>query len=185
MSTKRDPLYFICLMPPSGIKSEIEKIKKEIQAEFGISHALKLPAHITVKIPFRFNENKEASLLKKLQNFSAELKPISINLKDFGRFDKKVIFINVLDHEPIIQLHTNLQGFIGELTQLKKHELASKIHPHVTIATRDLKRTDFPQVWANFKDRYFAASFIAKHLFLLKHNGKTWDILRKFDFNKE
>ncbi|MUP46956.1 2'-5' RNA ligase family protein [Gramella sp. BOM4] len=185
MSPNRDPLYFICLMPPAGIRSEIEKIKKEIKDDFGIKHALKLPAHITVKIPFRFNEQKESTLVKKLEAFSAELKPIQINLKGFGRFDKKVIFINVLEHEPIIGLHTELQKFVDKLSSLNKHEIATKIHPHVTIATRDLKRTDFPKVWTEFKDRAFQASFQAKHLYLLKHNGKTWDILRKYEFSNE
>lgn len=180
MSSQIRPLYFLALMPPSEIRKEIEGLKKEIKLKFGVKHALKLPAHLTVKIPFRIEEHRETFLIKKLEKFSKNLVPFQIELDGFGRFDKKVIYIKVMDHRPVIELQEKLQKVVGDITDLKKHELASRIHPHVTIATRDLSRTKFPEVWAEFEDRFYKASFEASNLYLLKHNGTNWDILRNF-----
>ena len=184
MKLPENPLYFIALMPPEDIRKEVENFKKEIKLKFNVKHALKLPAHLTIKIPFRIPELRETLLVEKLEKFSNELKPINMELDGFGRFDKKVIFIKIREHEQIIEIHKKLQVLIGEITDLKKHEIASKIHPHLTIATRDLSRTQFPKVWTEFEQRDYKAGFKASQIYLLKHNGKTWDIFRKFQLSE-
>lgn len=177
--TEKNPLYFIAIMPPGNIRAEIEIIKKEIKEKFGIKHALKLPAHITLQIPFRMPENQEPILIKKLQKFSQQHQSFHLELEDFGKFAKKVIFIKVKNHNPLIQLYESLKNMMLKFIDLRSHEISSKIHPHVTIATRDLKRTNFPKVWNEFEDHPYSAYFQAEDLYLLKHNGKTWDIFEK------
>ena len=176
----KNPLYFITLMPPSKIRKEIETIKKEIREKYRIKHALKLPAHITVQIPFRMTESQEKILIKKLEKFSDLHRSWTTELEDFGRFAKNVIFIKIKDHHPFIELHRDLQELMLNFIDLQSHEISSKIHPHVTIATRDLKRSHFPEIWEDFKDRSYSASFDCKELYLLKHDGKTWNPIRKF-----
>lgn len=176
----KNPLYFITLMPPASIRTEIEAFKKEIREKHNIKHALKLPAHITLQIPFRMPERKEDILVKKIKKFSAENKAFETVLDGFGKFSKQVIFIKIKNHVPYIELHEKLQSLMLNFLDLKRHEISSKIHPHITIATRDLKRSNFPAVWNDFKDREYSASFKAEHLYILKHNGNTWDIFRKF-----
>lgn len=181
-SPQKNPLYFIAIMPPASIRSEIETIKKEIKDKFQVKHALKLPAHITLQIPFRMSATKEAVLIKKLQNFCKEKQSFETQLDGFDRFSKHVIFIKIQEHEPIISLYDSLQKLMLNFLDLKNHEIASKMHPHITIATRDLNRTIFPQVWDEFKDREYKATFEVKDIHLLKHNGKTWDIIKKVKF---
>lgn len=180
MDKKRFPLYFIALMPPARIRKEIENFKKEIKSKHNIKHALKLPAHITLQIPFRMPEEKEKILITKIQKFSDRQKAFEVQLDGFGKFAKNVIFVKVLDHQTFIGLHKELQALMLNFLELKKHEISSNIHPHITLATRDLKRTTFPAVWDDFKDREYSASFSVEDLYILKHNGKTWDIFRKF-----
>lgn len=176
----KNPLYFIALMPPATIRTEIEAFKKEIREKYNIKHALKLPAHVTLQIPFRMPENKEEILIKKIRKFASENKDFETELEGFGKFSKQVIFIKIKDHEPYIQLHEKLQNLMLDFLNLKSHEISSKIHPHITVATRDLKRSNFPGVWNDFKDREYSTSFKTDYLYILKHNGKTWDIFRKF-----
>lgn len=178
--SEKNPLYFIAIMPPASVRAEIEHFKKEIKENFGIKHALKLPAHITLQIPFRMHERKEDILFKKLEKFSRQHEIFQTELEDFGKFSKNVIFINVKNHEPFIFLYEKLKEIMLNFLNLKSHEISSKIHPHITIATRDLKRSNFPKVWNEFKDRNYTAAFKVDALYLLKHNGKTWDICRKF-----
>jgi hypothetical protein len=52
----------------------------------------------------------------------------------------------------------------------------------MTIATRDLTEKAFEKAWPEYRPRIFQAGFIVKSLFLLKHNGKFWEINREFLF---
>ncbi|TBW26797.1 2'-5' RNA ligase family protein [Gramella sp. KN1008] len=174
------PLYFIALMPPANIRGEIDALKKEIKSRHNIKHALKLPAHITLQIPFRMEKKKENILIKKIEKFSRQNLGFDVEVNGFGKFAKNVIFVKFEDHAPFNELHRKLQDLILKFLDLKSHEISSNIHPHITLATRDLKRSTFPDVWNDFKDREYSASFKVEELFILKHNGKTWDIFRKF-----
>ncbi len=179
----KHPLYFIALIPPAKIIQEVDVIKNQLKNKFGVNHALKLEAHITLQIPFRMAESKEVVLTKKLQNFAAKHQIITTELEGFGRFAKNVIFIQVKDHEPFIKLHADLQDLMLSFIDLKSHEISSKIHPHVTLATRDLKRSHFPEIWDYFKDKEYSSSVTFQKLYLLKHNGKTWEALKAFNLN--
>lgn len=179
---KKEPLYFIAILPPAKIRAEIETLKKEIKDKFQVKHALKLPAHITLQIPFRMPPTRETILIKKLQGLCKERKSFKAHLDGFDKFSKHVIFIKINEHDPFISLSKELQELMLNFIDLKSHEIASKMHPHITIATRDLNRTIFPKVWNEFKDRDYKASFEVKDLHLLKHNGKTWDIIKKITF---
>lgn len=178
--SQQNPLYFIALIAPAGIRKEIENFKKEIKEKYKAKHALKLPAHITLQIPFRMDEKKERILLKKLEKFAVLQPAFEVKLNGFGKFSRNVIFVKVEDHKPVVHLYENLQELIQKQLELKDHEKTSKIHPHLSIASRDLSRQQFSQAWNDFRDREYSAAFTADNLSLLKHNGKTWDIYRKF-----
>jgi len=182
--SNKHPLYFIAILPPSNIRNEIRSFKEGIKNDFGVKHALKLPAHITVQIPFRISGKQETVLLERLKAFSNELIPFEVALDGFGRFSKNVIFVNVLNHLPFIKVHSKLQEMLTSFIDLKSHEISSKIHPHLTIAVRDLKRSDFPAIWNRFETKKYNNSFTAKDLTLLKHNGHTWDVIECFNFKE-
>ena len=90
--SQQNPLYFIALIAPAGIRKEIENFKKEIKLKYGAKHALKLPAHLTLQIPFRMEEKKERLLLKELQKFAASQKVFEVKLNGFGKFSRNVDF---------------------------------------------------------------------------------------------
>ena len=182
MSKSQHPLYFLAILPPSEIKNEIRSFKEAIEKKYGIKHALKLPAHITIQIPFRIPEEKEVLLSQKLTAFARNIPPFEVQINGFGSFPKNVIFVKVSNHEAFVKLHSDLEEMITSFIELKSHEISSKIHPHLTIAVRDLKRSNFLPVWKDFENREYKKTFKAKSLVLLKHNGKTWDILNDFKF---
>ncbi|PRX49630.1 2'-5' RNA ligase family protein [Salegentibacter salegens] len=177
------PLYFLAIIPSNEICKRVKSLKQEIAKKYEAEHALKLPAHITLQIPFKISEAEEEKLIDILECFAKNQKSFQLNLKDFGRFGQKVIFINIEDHEPLKILHTELQKVISANLQLKKHEKFSKIHPHITLASRDLHYKQFPEAWADFKTRDFTDSFTAQSFSLLKHDGKVWHQHRDFPLN--
>jgi len=175
-------LYFIALLLPKELQERIRKIKLEIAEKYEAKHALKLPAHITLQIPFKIPETQEPNLIDVLAAFAKKQQSFGIGLKDFGRFNQKVIFINIEDHEPLKRLHAEMRDVLSENFIFKKHETFSKIHPHITLATRNLHYKQFPKAWAEFQEREFSASFTPQEFSLLKHDGKTWHRYRDFPF---
>lgn len=175
-------LYFIALVPPHGLREQIKAFKKEIEARYQAKHALKLPAHITLKIPFNFEKEEEPLLIKSLQELADGITVFDVELSGFDFFKSGVIFVKCKDHAPIIDVHNKLEKVFTEELGVTKNEDPSRFYPHMTIATRDLSPELFGKAREEFKNREFHASFEAESYFLFKHNGKTWDVHRKFFF---
>ena len=55
-------------------------------------------------------------------------------------------------------------------------------HPHMTLAFRDLKKKDFARLWASLDGRPVNHTWQADRFWLLKHNGKFWEMYRSFEF---
>ena len=174
--------YFIALVPESPLRDEVDDFKREIKDRFGAAHALKSPAHITLQMPFHWLESEEHLLEKCLREFAARQGSLRVRLKDFDCFAPGVLFVKVEDHLPLQQLHYALKKELVYRLGVPQSQRTAKFHPHMTIATRDLKESDFKAAWEAFKERRFSAAFKAGSLFLLKHNGKDWDLFMEFPF---
>lgn len=175
-------LYFLALIPPEALRKSVKSLKEEMRDRFGAGHALKSPAHITLQMPFKRPEAQENEMMAHLAAFSAEESAFKVDLSGFDCFAPRVIYVRVSRHEPIVQLHKRLQAYLLGSMNFSQEEVGSRFHPHLTIATRDLRKEAFHQAWRAFESRPFAASFLADSLYLLKHNGKHWDIYRQFLF---
>ncbi len=176
-------LYFIALIPHLSLRQEIKLIKEEVKLNFNAQHALKSPAHITLQMPFRKAQNEEKQLTAELVNFATIQKSFYVNLSGFGCFLPRVIYINIEDHKPIRVIYEKLNYILLNQLGFEAKEVNQQIYPHITIAIRDLSKEMFYKAWSDFKDRKFDNSFEVKSLFLLKHNGKNWDIFKEFPFD--
>ena len=177
-------LYFIGLIPPAGIEAQVRSLKEEIRDLTGAEKALRLPAHITLQIPFRMGDEKEPELTGALDSLAQKEAAFDITLKGFGAFKPRTLFIKVKDHDPVVGLHERVVGKVEEVISLKDQERTNKMHPHMTIASRDLTKASFEKVWPEFKDRDLEETFKANSLFLFRHNGKTWDVYGEYFFGK-
>lgn len=178
-----NPLYFLALLPHDGLRQEVKLFKEEISERFGASHALKSPAHITLQMPFRRPEEAEAEMIDKLKKFASNEKSFEVSLSGFNSFPPRVLFIRIVDHIPVSGLYDRLKNFLRTELEFKNNKSPFDFHPHMTIATRDLPEESFNRAWPEFEKREFEASFTVKSLFLLKHNGKDWDIYREYPFD--
>lgn len=176
-------LYFIALLPPQKLSDEVRQIKEEIRKKYRAKHALKLPAHITLQPPFPLKDIEEEDLIRSLRKFAENQSKFEVNLNGFGAFPPRVIFIDISNPKPVKALYKELnrimKQFVPEEDQSKR-----ELHPHMTLATRDLYRKNFKDAWEDFQKREFSATFLATKLCLFKHNGKTWDVYREFRFKK-
>lgn len=144
-----------------------------------------IPAHITLQIPFKHAEEAEPDMIKALENFAREKEAFVVKLSGFDNFPPRVIFIRVVDHLPIVRLHNELHQVLSDLIEQDNRKKSSPVHPHVTVASRDLSKEAYRQAWPEFKNRNFKARFDVRSFHLLKHNGKIWKLHREIFFREE
>ncbi len=174
--------YFIAIIPPEPVFSEIEKVKLEISQKYNNKSSLRSPAHITLHMPFEIKESKEQDLIQKISDFKfSDL--FSLELKNYSGFEPKVIFIDVVPNEILNSLQKELVFHVkSNLNIFNQYEDKRAYHPHVTIAFRDLKKTDFYLANEEYRTKTFSAEFKVNSFFLLKHTGKVWLPLKEFSF---
>ncbi|THD69491.1 2'-5' RNA ligase family protein [Robertkochia marina] len=177
-------MYYIAVLPPNEIREEIKAFKLEISKEFKSSHALRSPAHITLQMPFHFEEEQEALLLNSLTLLAGEQTSFNCSVKDFDHFDHRVVFVDVLPDKELRSLRTSLQDHLREVHSFSDKKLPERFHPHITIANRDLSADRFPDCWEAFKDRKYRRSFEVKSFSILKHRGDHWEVYRDFPFSQ-
>ena len=183
MSKHASSLYFIALIPARLFQQKVTKIKQYIQENYQSGHALRSPAHITLHMPFKWRDDRLDSLTGPIADFSNGYPHFTIELKDFGSFSPKVIFIQVLENPKLNVLQHEVVSVARKKLKLENAQYRNRgFNPHMTVAFRDLKPALFRQAWEEFRHKQLAHSFEVESLFLLKHNGKTWDIFREFTF---
>ncbi|MFY0625372.1 MAG: 2'-5' RNA ligase family protein [Reichenbachiella sp.] len=151
-------------------------LKEQLAEKYNCKSALKSPPHITLHMPFQWRSDREDLLIEKLREFDFSGFSIDILLKGFGFFDPGVVFVDVVENENLTKLQSELIGYIRKSFNLFNANYKDKpFHPHVTIGFRDIKKSLFPEIKAEYMLREFEGKFQTSGFHLLKHNGKTWD----------
>jgi len=177
-------LYFIAIVPDEPVFDEVMVMKTEVSQRFESKAALRSPPHITLHMPFQWKEEKEGRLISSLDAMASLQQGFEVQLKGFGGFPPRVIYINVLENK----LLSTIQKVIQNLARSKWHIYPKSnsirpFMPHMTIAFRDLKKPQFHEAWSTFKERGFNATISVTNICLLKHNGKSWDVLHRASLN--
>jgi 2'-5' RNA ligase len=179
---KAKPLYFLALLLPAALTAEITSLKKTFAARYGPSHALKLIPHITLVAPFRLSEVREGALEASVEAFLQGRKTFPVSLSGFGSFRGRggaTLFIQADGGTRLDELHEGLQRRVDQV--ILPPETASRpFRPHVTLANRDLDREVFSRAWPEYQDRDFTATFEADVVCLLRHDGKSWQQLKRY-----
>ncbi|WP_316793521.1 2'-5' RNA ligase family protein [Pedobacter frigoris] len=171
-----ESLFFIAILPPAAISSEIDEIRKQCSVEYKIYSALKPPVHITLIPPFKLDsvfEDKLIANLESCRNFHSFVQ----ELNGYDGFPPGVVFIRADNNTEITHLHKILR------IKLKKYLKASSgsITPHITIAYRDVLQHVYERIMEAYKKKTFRASFNVNKFALLKHDGKNWNLVKEFE----
>ena len=173
--------YFVAIIPPAPVFEEAADLRSYFKEKYNSKAALNSPPHITLHMPFLWREDKEKKLISKLGEFASQCDPVKICLDNFSCFSPRVIFINVTESDALHQLQKNLHRFCKrELDIFNANYKERPYHPHLTLAFRDLRKLQFQLAWQEFSGREYKAEFMADKIALLKHNGKSWDVLKEF-----
>ena len=182
---KIEKLYFVAIVPPSPIYEEAFEQKVYFKTKYNSKASLNSPPHITLHMPFRWEENEEEKLAERLQAFAEQRQPPAIRLNGFSSFPPKVIFINVEITDELQTLQKDIERYFRrELNLFNAKYKDLPFHPHLTLAFRDLKKPNYQKAWEEFIGKEYQATFVAEKIALLKHSGSVWEVFREFELRQ-
>lgn len=174
--------YFIAIVPSEPLLTEIQNIKQSVFDKYQSKGALRSPAHITLHMPFSFQEGKENKLIDCLNEFQFHTSFL-IFLNNYDCFEPRVVFINVQEQAELFDLQKLLVNHVKRhLNLFNQSDDMRGFHPHITIAFRDLKKPAFYKVWEEYKTKSFSKIFTCNSISLLKHQKEEWVVIRTFEF---
>jgi 2'-5' RNA ligase len=182
---ERERLYMMALMPPPDLTERIETIRKSFAEAYQCKAALKPPVHITLYPPYKESEAHEQELKRTLSRWCSGQQAFNVFLKGFNAFKQNgVIFIDVETSQPLKDLH---KGFTTEMTKLLEPEIKNRqaFHPHITIGYRDIPPALFAEAMKDYLPQKFKASCAIDAVYFWRHNGKYWETIEAFPFQKQ
>jgi 2'-5' RNA ligase len=175
-------MYFIAMVLPAHLNEKVLKYKNMMLEKFNCKVGLKSPAHITLVPPFWMEEEKEESLISDLENLSSQIAPFLVTTNNFSAFKPRTIFI-----QPVLTEELNKAKQAVDVVFRNNPLYNIKIetrpfHPHITIATRDLYKKSFHEIWPWFAEKEFKEEWMVEGFSILKHNKKNWDVVYTSQF---
>jgi 2'-5' RNA ligase len=172
--TGEKSMYYITLLCPPEIDEPIAEHKAMMKANYGCEVAAKSPAHLTLIAPFFLSNGKYRELVEKLNSFESIITEVDIEVNGYNHFNDRVIFADVVVTDNLKAIQEQLENYVrnGGFPFIK--EAKKPFHPHITIATRDLKDTDFESAWSHFEGKSISGSFATNTFHLMKLVDDRW-----------
>lgn len=177
-------MYFIALVLPQHLNEKVLAYKTMMLERYKCKVGLKSPAHITLVPPFWMEEEKEQSLVNDINAVSSQFHPFTIATNNFSAFRPRTIFIATHPNDQLNELKKTLDRFFKNNPLYPVKAETRPFHPHITIATRDLFKKSFYEIWPWFEGKSFSEEWIAEGISVLRHNKKNWDVVHTSQFSK-
>jgi 2'-5' RNA ligase len=169
--------YFLALVPPSDILEKVNEIKIALREQFGIKYALKSPPHVTLKMPFNYSEAKEDRLREMLEVPLKEQRSFPVTISGVGAFGNRVVYLNITPSEELVGLQSAISKFCKTQLHLVEELSDRSYHPHMTVAFKDLKASQFQEVFDFVSSRKIELEFVAEEVTILKRTDGKWKVL--------
>nr|WP_170857120.1 2'-5' RNA ligase family protein [Algoriphagus locisalis] len=166
--------YFLAIVPEGKFQEQVTQLKWDIREKFQSKYALKSPAHITVKMPFSYNEAKEEKLFEKLQGFIAGHRPMTMNIAGVKTFGSRVIYLGVEAGQDLFDFQSDLKTFCKRELNLVDELSDRNFHPHMTIAFKDIKKTQFQNILEFATEARLTKDMSVNEIVLLKKVAASW-----------
>lgn len=155
-------------------------VKQVFATEYDSRAALRSPPHITLQAPFEWNLEEQPQLSQALAEFAQGQVPVPIQLKGFGAFPPRVIYLHIERTPILLASQKALADELERRFEICDPRKARPFRPHMTVGFRDLKRENFRRAWAKFEAQSVEFEFTVPNLTLLLHDGKRWNAVEDF-----
>jgi len=175
----RTGIYFIAIIPPEPLYSEIQELKEQIGKTYKTLEALRRPPHITLIAPFNAPISVEDDLKPFMDKFGKTQKPFDVLIDGFGEFHQGTIFLKPAESPEIMKLQKALaKEFNKVYSRGKSRGPSYGFHPHITVAYKDLTRPMFDAAWRDYHDKIFRRRFTLDHIDLMRWD-KGWKTIKE------
>jgi 2'-5' RNA ligase len=172
---KRIILYLI----RGEAKEAHEAITKDLAERFdSFPMHTRIPPHLTLKRWFELDDGGMEELHKKLDDFTEAHVQSDLNLKDFGCFETKVIYVDVQPSEETLSTIRELMAELHTIEGLSFDEFDDIENDlHASVAIQAWKPFDFDKMWS-YLQTTIAPDFRLKfdNVALLKREEDKWEI---------
>ncbi len=152
-------------------------LRKDVFNKFGAKSS-KLPAHFTIKAPFETNDIDSLDIT--LNSFCKNHSKANYQIKCYGHFDNRVIFMKVLMSENGKMIHDELIESMSKLPFIKfdNHDGKDKIF-HVTITSKKIQKIfDDIYNYVNYIPCDFECYF--DNISIFKWEDNTWKLHKEY-----
>jgi len=175
-------MYYLAIVLPEHINKKVAHWKNYMLEKYNCKVGLKSPAHITIIPPFWMEEKEEDEFAKAVDDIAKDLAPFLLKPKTFSAYKHRPIFIDVATNEQLNEVKKKVDTYFQHHKNLPVKIDTRPFHPHITIATRDLFKKSFYEVWPLFEREKFEEEWTVNSLSILRHNKKNWDVFRTSQF---
>jgi 2'-5' RNA ligase len=175
-------MYFIAIVLPQPLNEKVLKYKNMMLEKYNCKVGLKSPAHITLVPPLWMEDEKEQQLISDIENLSNQLHPFSISTNNFSAFKPRTIFIEPVLTNELIEVKKSTDDLFRNNSFYNIKIDSRPFHPHITIATRDLFKKSFYEIWPWFAEKKFMEEWTAEGISILRHNKINWDVIYTSQF---
>jgi 2'-5' RNA ligase len=169
-------MYFLAIVCPADIGEHVQKYKLWLQKRFGCNNAMKSPAHITMIPPFWWLEEEEFLLSDWLNEFR-HYDSFAIETGGIDTFGKNVLFIDVLFNPQLSALHNAVQQHFTRQSGARIKTDSRSFHPHITLATRDIKPADLELARIYLEGKISKMKFQFEYISLLRLIDGKWQVM--------
>ncbi len=177
--------YFIAWIPSYRVKSKIQNLKALLQIKFGINKSMNAPPHLTLIKPFELGQNELEHLQHVLCTFCKLQDPFEFKMQGLGSFGQHVLYVHLDQTDALLKFREALRLVLKETTHLSEDTLHPDFHPHITLATKDLKPSLFSPVWAFLLQKIISEKCTLANICLLHYQNNQWQVIRKFNLKKQ
>lgn len=156
-------------------------LRKEVFEKLGAKSS-KLPAHFTIKSPF---ESENISFLEDtLSDFSRKHKSCNYNIKGYGHFDNRVIYMDVIMSIEGKILHDELIDELDKINYIsfKPTEGKDKIF-HVTVSSKKIQNI-FDKLWSYVSVIPCDFNCNFDNICIYKWENNTWKLHKEYSLCK-
>jgi len=185
MPTKQS-LYFIAIIPPEPIYSEVKEFQKHFEEKYKSKEAFKRPSHITLIQPVMMPEAYEPELKAFMTNFVLKQSPFELSAEGFCAFGFHTIYVALEENEKLKKLQKDLSLAFFKKYKVREGKGPSlRFNAHMTIGFKDLLPPMFELAWNEFKNKIYRRKWTLKYICLLKHNFTEWEIIEHAELKGE
>jgi 2'-5' RNA ligase len=172
-------MYYVAILCPPETDKKILEYKQWMKDRFGCIAALKSPAHITLIPPFWRDEKEETNLKQATASFVSDIPGLEISVRGFSHFKQRVLYASVNENHALGKIKEQVEEHFMQFFPDGISKDEQPFHPHITIATRDLKPADFIKAWEYFSAKQFMTTFTVQVISLLKLSPGKWNVIEQ------